>query len=606
MRKWLVLAAVFVILLFSLYTPNTIYVEQAGGQFGFMSSIGSAISSAASSVGNAISSAAKAVSSAISAVVSTVTKAVSSVISSIASAFSGGTGSSSSGSGSGSGSGGSSGGSSSGSSGGTSGGGSGGSSGLQQCPYECCLSTQSTYAVKGCQSGKSCVNNVCVSGGGGGGGGGDGSGSSGGIVGWFKNLLVPQKPATAALGAKTEADFSGAAPFDGNTGARAASNPLAAATTGLLALTGVGTAVAAYNFYKSPAAANIAKGWQYAAEGLWNGACNLVGSAGNALAAGGKALYGAIDYASKNPIDTLKAVGTAALGAAVYVGSGKMSMDIGKFAINGAIAYGNALKTDPWGTLAKTAIVVGGIVAAIPSGGTSLLVAGAAIGAVGAGTLIIKDSYDFSQAKNDAELKQLGNEKSGDIIWVGGAALTGVQALKIAGVTKATVVAKTKAEMEEMTMSVWGEARSPPALASGNPMVTGDATRKTINIVQNTNSKIFIAHEKAVMAHETFGETAYLKGVIKMPQWVNANPLFHDVAVDGVVSNFVGKETLEAAGHNWWTNPEAWGLSTEQVSNIQKATQVPSWYKGSVGPYVSGGLTAGSAVNVNTTNMTVQ
>jgi len=583
MRKWLLGAAVFVVLLFTFYTPSAAYDEQVGTQLSWFSSFSSAVSSFASSVSSAVSSAVSAVSSAIS-----------SAVSAVSSAFSGGTSSSSSSGGSGTTSSGSGSGGGTSSSGGKSGSGSGSGSG-----------SSSGSGTTGSSSGSSSSISVSAI------SGSFGSGGVGRIGGSGYSDLHSLNPLREAWNFIT-APFSGpvfkvekapitfnsqTTPFNQNTGTQAATSNILLNT--MLGASGMGVAYTLFKASNSPNTPKIIKGWQYAAEGLWDGICKFTGSVANQVGIG-------FDYVNNHPVEAAALIGGGLLNGAVYVASGRAALDAGKFLYNGAIAYGNALQKDPIDTLAKTAIVVGGLVAAIPSGGSSLLVAGAAIGAIGAGAIIANDSWQFTQTQSDAELKQVGNSKGGDIIWVAGAALTGIQALKIANVAKVTPVAKTTEEIKDLTLRVWGTERAPPAFATGNPLVTGDPTRSIVMVVQNIDDPTFMAYKNTIMAHETFGETAYLRGVVKVPQWVDANPLLHDVAIDSAVSRFIGKGPLEAAQHTWWTNPQAWGLTSTQVSNIQKATQIPSWYRGSWGPYVSGGLTAGSAVSGNATNTTVR
>ncbi|MEM7821055.1 MAG: hypothetical protein QW751_02555, partial [Candidatus Aenigmatarchaeota archaeon] len=152
----------------------------------------------------------------------------------------------------------------------------------------------------------------------------------------------------------------------------------------------------------------VLRGISASVGGLWNGFTSWLSGAA-------KTVGSAIDTFRKDPVGTLRGIGSAIISGTKTVGSAAVwavthpietNIMVGSALINGIKSYADALQKDLVGTLAKTAIVAGGAIL-VASGigapaGAALFSAGLSF--VGAATLMAQDAYEYATARTEEEL----------------------------------------------------------------------------------------------------------------------------------------------------------------------------------------------------------
>jgi hypothetical protein len=266
---------------------------------------------------------------------------------------------------------------------------------------------------------------------------------------------------------------------------------------------------------KTDAVQKVLKGWYYKVSAAWN-AFKL----------------GVQDFLDR-PVEVLQGLASQFLGIAKTLLEDPASL---------VSAYFSALLSEPFDTLAKTAVFSGGLILLFSGGSIPLITLACALSGSGALIIFLQESFGFAGAENDSELFLDAASDVNDLIWIGSGALTALQSAKLLEIAKVdSQFSGTVSELNE-AFAGWGDTPSAMIIFDDGKTVFAYAT----------DHPDWIKHSKTLTVHELLGESGVEKGFIKLPAWIAENEIYSEIAVDSVIARFAGKDALIKAGHDWW------------------------------------------------------
>ncbi|MEM7820224.1 MAG: hypothetical protein QW761_01320 [Candidatus Aenigmatarchaeota archaeon] len=338
----------------------------------------------------------------------------------------------------------------------------------------------------------------------------------------------------------------------------------------------------------------VLRGISASVGGLWNGFTSWLSGAA-------KTVGSAIDTFRKDPVGTLRGIGSAIISGTKTVGSAAVwavthpietNIMVGSALINGIKSYADALQKDLVGTLAKTAIVAGGAIL-VASGigapaGAALF--GAGLSFVGAATLMAQDAYEYATARTEEELLVRAKENQDDLIWAAGGFLATVQGFK------AAQIAKVMKFNGEIINKDWVVTKLPNGRFVGNP--AGVRTSDIVLVKARNWDEIPYFYRKHILMHERI-EAAKIRRAInidkdKIEQLIRSYGLdysvFDEMLLPDVAASYFTSKNGMIATRMAWGEPNWWERYPELVKLAKD--QIPlSWKLYKPSKYTIGSLT---------------